>query len=129
MVRIETAYKNVRMREQKFERESGFKSSSPGGSEFPLEHRKTHLHIGLNCDIDCADIKILLSDIIVTYSSIVIGIREMHWCLSQSYYKGIVQSSLFSFDLIVHFAYIGHRFQQLGTVLEKKNTTILQCHL
>ena len=44
----------------------------------------------------------------------------MHWCLSQSYYKGIVQSSLFSFDLIVHFAYIGHRFQQLGTVLEKK---------
>ena len=44
----------------------------------------------------------------------------MHGCLSQSYYKGIVQSSLFSFDLIVHFAYIGHRFQQLGTVLEKK---------
>lgn len=44
----------------------------------------------------------------------------MHWCLSQSYYKGIVQSSLFSFDLIVHFAYIGHRFQQLGTVLVKK---------
>ena len=48
----------------------------------------------------------------------------MHWCLSQSYYKGIVQSSLFSFDLIVHFAYIGHRFQQLGTVLEKKKTII-----
>lgn len=57
---------------------------------------------------------------VVTYSSIVIGIREMHRCLSQSYYEGIVQSSLFSFHLIVHFAYVGYRFQQLCTVLEKK---------